>query len=58
MTIKCWYAKKEFDGMQRELALLYEPKAIRKTEKAVLLEWDIPGRGGFRRWAPKTAIEE
>ena len=58
MKISYWFAKKEFDGAQREFALLYEPTVLKKTEKAVFLEWNIPGRGGFRCWAPKTAVSE
>ena len=57
MTVEYWFIKKVFEGMQKEFAMLYEPKAIRKTEKGVLLEWDIPGRGSFRTWAPLSAVK-
>ena len=57
MTVEYWFIKKVFEGMQKEFAMLYEPKVIRKTEKGVLLEWDIPGRGSFRTWAPLSAVK-
>lgn len=57
MAVKYWFLKKKFDGQQKQDAMLYEPKIIRQSAKGVLLEWDIPGRGGFRTWAPLSAIE-
>ena len=57
MRVKFWFIRKSFDGMQRELAELVEPVVVKKSERAALLEWDIPGRGGFRRWVPMAAIE-
>lgn len=57
MAVKYWFIRKAFDGLQKEFAMLYEPKIIKQTAKGVLLEWDIPGRGSFRTWAPLNAIE-
>ncbi len=56
MAVQYWFIRKAFDGRQREDAMLYEPKVIKKTSKGVLLEWDIPGRGSFRTWAPLKAV--
>lgn len=57
MTVKYWFLRKQFEGRQKEDAQLFEPVAVKKSEKALLLEWNIPGRGAFRCWVPKTAIE-
>lgn len=57
MIVKFWFIQKQFEGLQKELAQMYEPEVIRKTEKGFLLEWNIPGRGSFRSWAPKGACE-
>ena len=57
MTVKYWFIRKAFDGLQKEFAQLVEPTVVRKTEKAFLLEWNVPGRGGFRAWVPCSAVE-
>ncbi len=57
MIVKHWFIRKQFEGLQKEFAQLYEPVILRKSEKAFLLEWNIPGRGAFRCWAPKAAVE-
>lgn len=57
MAVKYWFIRKAFDGQQKQDAMLFEPKIIKKSEKGVLLEWDIPGRGSFRSWAPLSAVE-
>ena len=55
--VKYWFIRKEFEGLQKEFAQLVEPVVLKKSEKAFLLEWNVPQRGGFRRWVPKAAIE-
>ena len=57
MGVEYWFIRKAFDGMQKEFAMLYEPKILKKSDKGVLLEWDIPGRGSFRTWAPLKAVK-
>ena len=57
MTVKYWFLKKHFEGKQKEDAQLFEPSVIRKSDKAYLLEWDIPNRGSFRAWVPVAAVE-
>ncbi len=57
MTVKYWFIRKTFEGLQKEFAQMVEPVMIRKSEKALLLEWNVPGRGSFRRWVPKAAVE-
>lgn len=47
MIVKHWFIRKQFEGLQKEFAQLYEPVILRKSEKAFLLEWNIPGRGSF-----------
>lgn len=58
VTVKYWFIKKAFEGLQKEFAMLYEPKIIKQSAKGVLLEWDIPERGSFRTWAPIAAVEQ
>ena len=58
MVIEYWFLKKQFEGRQREDAQLFEPQIIRKSDKAFLMEWDIPMRGSFRCWVPKKAVKE
>lgn len=55
--VKYWYIRKQFEGLQKEFAQLIEPEILKKSEKAFLLEWNVPGRGAFRRWVPKAAVE-
>ncbi|MBR3610029.1 MAG: hypothetical protein IKL57_01005 [Oscillospiraceae bacterium] len=57
MKVKYWFIRKQFEGLQKEFAQLIEPIVIRKSEKALLLEWNVPERGAFRCWVPKTAVE-
>lgn len=57
VTVKYWFIRKAFEGMQKEFAQLVEPVVLKKSEKAFLLEWNVPGRGAFRSWVPKAAVE-
>ena len=57
VKVKYWFIRKAFEGLQKEFAMMVEPVVLRKTEKGVLLEWDVPGRGSFRTWAPLAAVE-
>ncbi len=55
--VKYWFLRKQCEGLQKEFAMLYEPKIIKQSAKGVLLEWDIPQRGSFRTWAPLKAVK-
>lgn len=57
VQVKDWFIRHEFDTLQREYARMVVPEIVRKTEKAFLLEWNVPNRGGFRRWVPISATE-